>query len=81
MRNDLTVAHHRELYLVPDAVTTKKVVVEEGIDGTREILSEVRPVQFREIWFSQASLCVIQDESLRLLPRDPAQAMLFTSSA
>ena len=49
LRNDFTVAHDRKLYQVLDAVRTKKVVVEERINGTMEILYKGRPLKFREI--------------------------------
>jgi len=49
LRNDFTVAHDGKLYQVVDAVRTKKVVVEERINGTMEILYEDRPLKFREI--------------------------------
>lgn len=49
LRNDFTVAHDGKLYQVVDAVRTKKVVVEERINGTMAILCEDRPLKFREI--------------------------------
>jgi hypothetical protein len=49
LRNDFTIAHDRKLYQIEEAVTTKKLVVEQYTDGSMAIWCRGQKVKFREI--------------------------------
>ena len=49
LRNDFTVAHNRKLYQVEDRVITRKVIVEERLDGGIAITHKGRCLRFKEI--------------------------------
>jgi len=49
LRNDFTVGHNSKLYQIKDNVRTKKVVVEERVDGSMFITYRDRNLRFREI--------------------------------
>ena len=49
LRNDFTVAHDRKLYQTEEAVTTKKLVVEDYTNGAMAILCREENLKFREI--------------------------------
>lgn len=49
VRNDFTVAHDGRLYQMEDAVRTKKVTVEERLDGSLHITGDGRGLGHREI--------------------------------
>lgn len=49
LRNDFTVAHNKKLYQIEEAVNTKKVVVEERIDGGLAITHKGRGLTYKEI--------------------------------
>jgi hypothetical protein len=49
LRNDFTIAHNRKLYQIMDNVRTKKVVVEERIDGSMLITHKDTNLRYKEI--------------------------------
>lgn len=49
LRNDFTIAHNSKLYQIKDHVRTKKVVVEEKVDGSMEITHKDISLRFEEI--------------------------------
>ena len=49
VRNDFTISHDRKLYQIQEAITNKKVIVEEHIDGTTKIIHNGKSVKFRSI--------------------------------
>jgi transposase len=49
LRNDFTIAHDRKLYQIEETVTTKKLIVEEYINGSMAILCRGHKVKFRQI--------------------------------
>lgn len=49
LRNDFTVAHNRKLYQVVDSVKTRKVIVEERINGRMLITHKGEGLKFKEI--------------------------------
>lgn len=49
LRNDHTAAHHKKLYQIEDAVNTKKVIVEERMDGSIAITHKGRALTYKEI--------------------------------
>ena len=49
LRNDFTVAHHRKLYQVEEAIQASKVTVQDRIDGSLRIYYKDRALRFREI--------------------------------
>lgn len=49
LRNDFTVAHNKKLYQVEDNIRTKKVIVEDRIDGSIAITHKNKALKFREI--------------------------------
>lgn len=49
LRNDFTIAHNRKLYQIEDKIRTKKVIVEEKIDGTMTITHKGSELRFKEI--------------------------------
>lgn len=49
VRNDFTISHNSKLYQIEDAITNKKVMVEEHIDGTIQITNNSKSVKFRSI--------------------------------
>ncbi len=49
LKNDFTIAHDRKLYQIEDAVTTKKLIVEEYTNGAMAIWSQGQRVKFREL--------------------------------
>jgi hypothetical protein len=49
LRNDFTVAHHRKLYQVEEAIQASKVIVQDRIDGSLRIYYKDRALRFREI--------------------------------
>lgn len=49
VKNDFTISHNSKLYQIEDAITNKKVMVEEHIDGTMQITNNSKSVKFRSI--------------------------------
>ena len=49
LKNDYTIRHERMLYQIEERVRTKKVMVEERIDGSLRIVSKGVPVRFHQI--------------------------------
>jgi Trp operon repressor len=49
LRNDFTVAHDKKLYQVKETVTTKRVIVEERLDGSLAITYKGRGLTYQEI--------------------------------
>lgn len=49
LRNDFTVAHNRKVYQVVDSVKTRKVIVEERINGRMLITHNGEGLKFKEI--------------------------------
>lgn len=49
VRNDFTISHNRNLYQIEEAITNKKVTVEEHIDGTMQITNSGKRIKFRSI--------------------------------
>lgn len=49
VRNDFTISHNRNLYQIEEAITNKKVTVEEHTDGTMRITHNGKSVKFRSI--------------------------------
>jgi hypothetical protein len=49
LRKDFTVAHNKKLYQIENNVRTKKVTVEERIDGSMVIRHENKVLKFKEI--------------------------------
>ena len=49
LKNDHTIQHERKLYQIEDRVRTKKVIVEDRIDGTMRITSKGVSVRFHQI--------------------------------
>jgi len=49
IRNDFTIAHDRQFYQIQEAVTTKKLMVEEYTDGSMAIWCRGQKVKFRQI--------------------------------
>lgn len=49
LRNDHTIQHERKLYQIEDRIRTRRVAVEERIDGSMRITCEGRSVRFHEI--------------------------------
>lgn len=51
LRNDFTVAHDKKLYQIEDNIRTKKVTVEERINGSMLITHKDKALKFKEISF------------------------------
>lgn len=49
MRKDNTISHESKLYQIEERVNTKKVVVEEHIDGTLHITNKGLLLRYKEI--------------------------------
>jgi hypothetical protein len=49
MRNDSTIAHNGKLYQIQEAVKSKKVLVEERVNGTMQITHNDARLKFKEI--------------------------------
>lgn len=49
LRNDFTVAHDTKLYQVLDDITTKKVTVEDRVNGKRYIVYKDKDLKYKEI--------------------------------
>ncbi|MCK4249490.1 MAG: ISNCY family transposase [Candidatus Omnitrophica bacterium] len=49
LRNDFTVAHDTKLYQVLDDITTKKVIVEDRVNGKRFIVYKDKDLKYKEI--------------------------------
>ncbi len=49
VRNDQTIAHNGNLYQIEEAVVSKKVTVEERLDGSLHIISAGAALKYREI--------------------------------
>ena len=49
LKNDHTIQHNRKLYQIEDRIRTKKVMVEERIDGTMRITSKGVSARFHQI--------------------------------
>ena len=49
LRNDFTIAHNRKLYQILDNVRTKKLVVEDRLDGSMVIRHKDESLRFKEI--------------------------------
>ena len=49
LKNDHTIQHERKLYQIEDRIRTKKVMVEERIDGSMTDSPKGLPVRFHQI--------------------------------
>ena len=49
VRNDFTISHNRNLYQIEEAITSKKVTVEERIDGSMQIIHNSKSVKFKGV--------------------------------
>lgn len=49
LRNDFTIAHHKILYQIEEHVNTRKVIVEERIDGRMFITHKGRNLKYKDI--------------------------------
>jgi hypothetical protein len=49
LRNDFTVIHNEKLYQVHDAIRTKKIIVEERINGSMYFLYQGKRLRYKEI--------------------------------
>jgi len=49
LRKDFTVVHGRKLYQIEDSVQTKRVMVEERVNGSMQILHQGQRLRYREI--------------------------------
>jgi transposase-like protein len=49
LRNDFTVAHHKELFQIHDNVRTARVTVEERLDGTMRITHQGKRLRYQAI--------------------------------
>ncbi len=49
LRNDFTIAHDRKLYQIEEAITTKKLMVEQYTDGSMAIWCRAKKMKFRQI--------------------------------
>ena len=49
LRNDFTIAHHKKLYQIEEHVNTRKVIVEERIDGRMFITHKGRNLKYKDI--------------------------------
>jgi transposase len=49
LKNDYTIQHDKKLYQIDDSIRTKRVVVEDRIDGSMRITSQGAPVRFHQI--------------------------------
>lgn len=49
IRNDFTISHDGKLYQIEEALTNKKLTVEEHIDGTMKITNNGKSVKFRSL--------------------------------
>jgi transposase len=49
LRNDFTIAHDRKLYQIQEAITTKKLMVEEYTDGSMAIWCRDKKMKFGQI--------------------------------
>lgn len=49
LRNDFTIAHHRKLYQIESKTNTKKVTVQDRVNGSMLITAEGIRLRFREI--------------------------------
>ncbi len=49
VRNDFTISHNSNLYQIKEAITSRKVMVEEHINGTMKIINNGKNVKFRSI--------------------------------
>lgn len=67
VRNDLTVAHNGKLYQMEDRVRTKKVMVEERLNGSLHMTSDGAALRYREITERPKK----ETPARRLRPRKP----------
>jgi len=49
LRNDHTIQHERKLYQIEDRIRTKRVMVEDRIDGSMRITHKGAPIRFHQI--------------------------------
>ena len=63
VRNDFTIAHDRKVHQIEEAVTTKKVMVEEYTDGSMGIWCRGQKVMFRQITMRPKKLKESQEQS------------------
>jgi len=49
VRNDHTIAHNKKLYQIEERTMSKKVLVEERIDGTMVIVGQGKALRYRQI--------------------------------
>jgi transposase len=63
LRNDFTVAHDRKLYQIEEAVTTRKLMVEQYPDGSMAIWCRGQKVKFRQITIRPEKLQEPQKQS------------------
>lgn len=47
--NDHTIAHHKKLYQIEEAISSKKVTVQERINGKMLIVSQGKSIRYRQI--------------------------------
>jgi hypothetical protein len=69
LRNDFTIAHDRKLYQIEEAITTKKLIVEEYTDGSMAIWCRDKEMKFRQI--------VIRPEKPQKQPANSARKIVI----
>ena len=87
VRNDFTIAHNRRLYQIEEAVTTRKLMVEEYPDGSMAIWCKGQKVKFSQIAIRPEKLQEPQKQSAPparrktpVPPRDhPWRRLLYVS--
>jgi transposase len=72
VRNDNTIAHNGKLYQIEEVVKTKKVIVEERLNGSLHIMGKGTSLQYREI--AEKPVKIEQPIDLRRFHRPPKPA-------
>jgi hypothetical protein len=75
VKNDFTISHNNKIYQIEDAITNKKVMVEEHIDGTMQITNNGKSVKFRSIQQRP------EDKTTKPKRRRKATTYFFTGSS
>lgn len=72
LRNDLTVEYGSKLYQIKDKVNTRKIVIEERLNGSKIMICRNRVLKFKEIPLKvkkqQPSLCSANKKRKRYIP-------------
>ncbi|OGC83104.1 MAG: hypothetical protein A2W07_00330 [candidate division Zixibacteria bacterium RBG_16_43_9] len=72
VRNDNTIAHNSKLYQIEEVVKSKKVIVEERLNGSLHIMGKGTSLQYREI--AEKPVKIEQAIDLRRFHRPPKPA-------